>query len=114
MHELISIVRRIAKENPEAVYYSSDGDCFYTRGECGNGTGCIIGQALIDMKSELKGELEEVDSHFVPMARELLTRLDLGLSGAEINWLCAVQLYQDYRNSWAESTEQANRDFQDV
>ena len=47
--ELIKEVKRLCVENPENIY-TPNGLCFYTQGENDCGTGCLFGQAIINLQ----------------------------------------------------------------
>ena len=108
-HELIGCVRELASKYPEAIYENDDQNCYYTIGACGNGNGCIIGQALVAMNPELLDDLIASDNGCVPFAGELVYQLELALSEKEVRWLNSVQGYQDEGKSWGEAIKKADK-----
>jgi hypothetical protein len=59
--ELIKEVKRLCVENPQNIY-SNNGQCFYTLGENDCGTGCLFGQALINIEPDYKESLASFDN----------------------------------------------------
>tara|TARA_R110000751_G_scaffold30178_1_gene77373 strand:+ start:197 stop:544 length:348 start_codon:yes stop_codon:yes gene_type:complete len=111
MHQLLETVRKLAEDNPTAVYEAPDEDgCYYTLGPCGNGDGCIIGQALLKDDSTLKEKLTAIDAE--PLGAEHLfdEYLDMTLTKREIRWLAKVQESQDDHECWQTAVDIADEE----
>ncbi len=106
-------VLRLAAEHPDAVYPRKSHvvglarSCFYTRGECGGGVGCIFGQALVSLDPSLHDTLKEVDDDPLSAAgiNWVLEKLGVSLSTDEKEWCCRVQGSQDIGACWGEAVK---------
>lgn len=100
---LILEVRKLADEYPEAVYPLAG--CYYSTGECGPGTGCLIGQAAKTSSPELYALMLERDGRKSQIGiQSLLWKYkDLieDFTVAKYDWLGRVQVKQDYGTPWA-------------
>ena len=103
---LVAEVRRLATENPDAVYINITGTCSYLNGTAGCGSGCIIGQAILAIDPDLRDFLRQVDGVSISAISKRL-----GLSyGPEIRWLSRVQSKQDCGHTWGKAVKQADKE----
>lgn len=98
---VIDRVRKLAREHPDAVYKHDT--CLYTKGECGPGVGCIIGQALPEYQEELWRLDNITDFHVSSMIREL----NIEVTEEQSIWLETVQHYQDKGVTWEKAVKEA-------
>lgn len=103
---LVAEVRRLAAENPDAVYGKSTSTCSYLYGTAGSGNGCIIGQAILAIDPDLRDFLRQVDGESIHAIYE---RLGLDY-GPEIRWLNRVQYKQDCRYTWDKAVSSADKE----
>lgn len=96
---VIDRVRKLAIEHPDAVYKHAK--CLYTKGACGPGTGCIIGQALPEYKEELE-RLDNITDYYVV---EMMKELNIGATREQFLWLETVQHHQDKGDTWEEAVK---------
>lgn len=108
MHPLINKVRELAEENPSAIYEGDQDGCFYTIGEAGQGSGCIIGQALLKLDPSLETNLIAMDVNPVGAKTLLEDYLHMNLTTADIDWLVRVQTHQDEAKPWEDSVSIAD------
>lgn len=108
IEQIISEVRRLAKQWPDNIYKkpSTDGTfqgmCSYDKGACepSGEIGCIFGQAFRNLGMELTG------SHSID---EVLTnQLDIEASHPLMNWCKLAQSQQDDERPWEECIEFAD------
>ena len=111
---IVDEVRRLAAESPEAVYQESP--CHYGIGKCGNGEGCIIGQAIVawcpDMEVYLDFEDQKAINHKHNLNVYQIVNdhgLNHLLTKKEIDFCREVQAEQDRRKPWAEAVASADR-----
>lgn len=111
--EVETEIRRLAKENPDNIYYRDSDLCYYTRGNCLNGSvGCIVGQALMNLGVP-KGLLAKEDQDDETIgAASLLHRLAVKPSGRQnfSDWLVFVQMEQDFGGKWGQAVASADRE----
>jgi hypothetical protein len=104
---VVDEVRRLATESPDTVYKNEM--CLYTKGKCGNGEGCIIGQAIVAWCPEMKRYLEDMDAKSLkqncPFSFYNLKHygIDQFLTREEISWCRNVQASQDRGITWKEA-----------
>ena len=106
--ELIRAVRELAAASPDAVYEPDAGKyCEYTRPACGNGCGCLIGQAIVRCDPDMKESLVRFDDTRSVERKplELNTGLCLSTSGNIVGeaWLASVQDRQDNGETWSDA-----------
>ena len=108
-------VTRLATDYPNAVYRKQAGfiafkTCFYTIGKCGNGVGCIFGQALCNLDPTLRTKLVEVDRDDTTDSEigTVLPRFGVVLTGEQSAWCTRVQSNQDSGSTWSSAVRQAN------
>ena len=112
-------VREFAKQHPDVKYVTDSDDpnamCFYTKGECTNGTkGCIYGQVL--SKLGYKELLESIDGeyrsgeNFMPTIKDVITKhlSDPLFEHEELSWHELVQSTQDDGVCWGDAVELAD------
>ena len=120
--DLVQEVRNLAKYHPDAVYHGpvKGGDlCCYTEGECKDSTGetigigCIMGQAILNIRPEMKRALEKADVHQIDV-RCLLSEIgekhfDVGtcLFTNPVTFLASVQQDQDLGSTWGDAVEES-------
>lgn len=108
---LIAEVKRLAAESPNAQYtppyLPTYDECMYASGECGTGSGCLIGQALQRLGVSVKRLMEFDEMQPVPGVASVVAFLvndgvlappDTG----EVTWLTTVQSAQDGGNFWGQ------------
>lgn len=109
VEQVCAEVRRLAAESPDCKYPYGKG-CFYTRGECTNGsTGCIVGQAFRRMGLDC-ASLDSSDRH-TPSAGMACLNLgleDTAIKGANAVWLSTVQAFQDSGHTWGQAVADAD------
>ena len=105
--DVIAAVRRLADNSPNCQYKPPDRDngvkvCFNKEGECTNGsTGCIVGQALVELFGADK----------VPNEGGVATcvsDLQIRATPQQYSWLQVVQGRQDNGCPWEFAVEQAD------
>jgi hypothetical protein len=96
---LIKSIRKLAADFPDAVY-TSDTYCEYTKGECGPGKGCIVGQGL--QNCGMKWVASYGDSRGEMAVSSLFHRIKV-TNQNDRAWLISVQSLQDSTKSWAEA-----------
>jgi len=103
---MISEVRRIAKEYPNAVY-SMDNlvFCCYTKGKCGPGFGCLLGQAM--QSAGLRHIANQADEQGEKAISELFNVLNIHNANDRM-WLSDVQGQQDRGATWEEAVKFAD------
>lgn len=107
---LINEVKRIAEQNPDFVYKPDGKDCLYTRSENNEDCGCIFGQAILNLKPELKQILQNFDnSAAVPRINVLLNELEIKTTKKQAKWCCIVQSAQDNQLSWTQAIHRGER-----
>lgn len=99
---LVTEVKRLQKEFPEAVYKRKSGkNCSYSSGTVSKGPkthGCLVGQALRNVYPDLfKIAKKEYDTYGV---KELLDDLNITATQNQIDYLETVQSNQDDRVCW--------------
>jgi hypothetical protein len=102
--DLENAVRELAIQNPTATYYNSTGVCLYTYGSSGQGTGCLIGQAILKLDDKLYNFLRKED-YFSPMSINGILK-KLNLEGSI--WLSHIQKLQDIGDTWARCIEKTD------
>lgn len=108
---LIETIRKLAEENPEAVYSVSDIDfdnCQYTRGVCGPGSGCIVGQAIAQLYPDKIPKMVAQDNRGPIGAAALFDDLDIEYKRKEIRWINTVQARQDVGHPWLDAIKLAD------
>jgi hypothetical protein len=113
--ELIRAVRELAAESPDAVYETDAANCCeYTRPACGNGCGCLIGQAIVRCDPDMKESLVRFDDTRSVERKplELNTGVCLSTSGNIVgeDWLASVQDRQDNGATWSDAVAGADWD----
>ena len=105
--DVISRVRALAIAAPDNVYLDAGRGCYYTRGDCENGSvGCIFGQALAP---EYKERLAAIDQHSACNIDDAITQLGIGadVSSAaiadRIDWCNIIQQSQDSGETWRDA-----------
>jgi len=100
---IIKAVRDLAEKYPETIYpRHSVPYCKYTEGDCGPGSGCLIGQAL--QACGMKEKAEWADAQ----GKTSVMLLGLEVSSDELAWLKDVQLYQDRGRTWKKAIDRAD------
>lgn len=106
-------VRRLAREYPEAMYISPDegfGGCYYEKGKVERGPeqpGCLIGQALRNLKPGLKLDNGDQSDSIENLAYGL-TMEEFELPNDLLNWLSHVQRAQDRGVTWGKAVNYAD------
>lgn len=108
--ELKTEVLRLAAEYPDTVYPKvmeerSLRQCYYTKGECGPGVGCIFGQALTNLDSSLAVRLAAMDADdmFNTGIGNVVWKLGISATNEEETWCDSVQAAQDNSRRWADA-----------
>ena len=96
---LIQSVRDIAAKYPDTKYnLKGIGYCQYTKGDCGPGSGCLIGQAMqMCGMEDIAIESDELGEQSIDM---LVDKLGVTSKNDRL-WLCRVQYYQDQMKPWS-------------
>jgi hypothetical protein len=107
---IITACRELATEQPGVIYDKGNAKlCRYTRGEAGCGSGCIIGQAILNVYPELEPKLLLIDAADEGTGvRGLLQSLGIKTSENQICWLSTLQGQQDFENPWGASLATAD------
>jgi hypothetical protein len=109
-HKVIEEIRKLAAEYPDVVYESDDpGNCFYTQGKCGPGSGCIIGQAIQRAMPDKTPSLEYIDFNGVVGFYSMSSSVGLNMAAVDQGWASNVQILQDKKFTWAEAVEEADK-----
>lgn len=100
IEQLIAEVRRLAKEQPDFIYERSFGSffCKYTSGA--NCSGCIFGQAVMNLWPDSLNTLKAVDDSNNFGIKGLFQQLSIEATRDEIHWCMNVQDYQDKKINW--------------
>lgn len=104
---IVDEVRRLANESPDAVYKNDM--CLYTKGSCGNGEGCLIGQAIVAWCPEMKPYLKSMDAKSFAENRPFSVYnlkhygIEHLLTREEIHWCRNIQSNQDRGITWKEA-----------
>lgn len=116
---LISTVRQLAKQFPDAIY--SEGKCLYTSGRAGNGQGCVLGQAAKICNPSLYKSMAISDKscgqygtaiYEIPSVKNAKIDAERQYHPHilnKINWLVEVQSLQDDETPWGECIKLADR-----
>lgn len=123
VEEVKNEVLKLAKYNPDAVYKGDDGGgCYYCRGEVKDsktgdviGEGCIVGQALINLRPELRRylSLPAVENNSIS---DVLTGCINKLYNANVPYskfakekslLINIQHFQDKGETWGVAVEKS-------
>lgn len=123
VEEVKNEVLKLAKYNPDAVYKGdSGGACYYCRGEVKDnktgdviGEGCIVGQALTNLRPELREylSLPVVENHSIG---DVLTGCINKLYGVNVPYskfvkekllLSNIQHFQDTGETWGVAVEKS-------
>lgn len=108
---LIDTIRKLAEENSDAVYNISGTDldsCAYTKGPCGPGVGCIVGQAVAQCYPDKIPQMVAQDDERPVGAATLLYDLGIEYSEKEIRWINTVQAKQDIGYRWTAAVNMAD------
>lgn len=112
--ELLNIIRKLATESPDAVYDLGDDTktCYYSKGECGKGIGCIIGQALLKMGVDVE-LLDQIPSlGGIMNIRQIINRHPYSFVNAPdyrwIHWIHQIQIEQDLKHTWIYALREAD------
>jgi hypothetical protein len=104
---LIQSVRWLASGFPDALYQASR-YCEYTKGKCGPGFGCIIGQGMQNcgMRDVAKAadSAGETAINYLFLETKVANKNDLA-------WLTKVQRAQDAGRRWADAVRLADAFF---
>ena len=111
--ELIRAVRELAAESPDAVYEpDASKSCEYTRPACGNGCGCLIGQAIVRCDPDMKESLVRFDDirsvEWEPLELNTVVCLSTGGNIVGEDWLASVQDRQDNGATWRDAVAGAD------
>jgi hypothetical protein len=111
--DLIRAVRELAAESPYAVYEPDTwNSCEYTRPACGNGSGCLIGQAIVRCDPDMKESLVRFDDTRIVERKplELNTGMCISTRGNIVGkvWLASVQASQDNGATWSDAVAGAD------
>lgn len=97
-------VIRLANESPDAVYPSNEKLCSYLHGKCGNGNGCLVGQAIQNLYPkyfELHPDvIEDTGVQSLPELTKVCK-----------SWLEQIQLLQDACHPWGECLKEVQAQF---
>lgn len=106
---LIQAIRKLASDYPDTRYPVQGHEyCEYTRGECGPGAGCIVGQAL--QMSGLTSIAEDADESGECGVGSLFEKMGIKNFNDQ-KWLSRVQSNQDFSFSWSGAVADADRVF---
>ena len=116
--ELVSAIRKLVKESPNAVYHSvfdkvkGKYNCLYGHGQATNNRcGCLIGQGLVDIGIELLPQWDnfehEVGNCLSAFAVSKYIWPDCPYEIAE--WLDVLQGEQDNGAKWQQCLEEADK-----
>lgn len=107
--EIITTVRKLAAEYPDAVYGSID-ECAYETGTVTNGPpgveGCIFGQAGLVLG--ILDRFPTQDAGGIGIATVFADYLEAPIQGDEQDWMEKVQGSQDKSMSWGKAVEAAD------
>jgi hypothetical protein len=103
---LIQSVRDIAGKYPDAIYIVEEiGYPQYTKGDCGPGSGCLLGQAMQACGMEdIAAQSDESGEQSIP---QLFNELGVTSKNDQL-WLINVQCYQDLMRTWREAVRLAD------
>lgn len=116
--KLRAAVEILARDNPDNIYHpdkysGSEGACSYRRGFCDNNTtGCIIGQALVNLGG-IDDDLKDMDD-VGPIDQIIGSSLLVNQLFNDIphkeerEWLIVMQKEQDSGHTWGQALEVAN------
>lgn len=106
---LVTEVKRLQKEFPEATYKKIGSSCSYSTGTVSKGPktrGCIVGQALRNVYPDLfKVAKKEYDTYGVT---ELLDNMNIMVTKNQMNYLETVQNNQDVGFCWGVCHKEQN------
>lgn len=103
---IIKAIQALVAKSPDNVYDGGDGNCYYARGVCTDGSiGCIIGQALL-AEGYSQYEVEKFDNQTNGLtALDVLRRLEYDENEAKFAQLC--QESQDRGEKWVDAFDNA-------
>lgn len=104
---LIQAVRDIAGKYPYVKYnFGETVYPHYTKGDCGPGSGCLLGQAMQACgMGDIAEQSDELGEQPIVM---LVDKLGV-TSQNDIMWLSKVQYFQDTGRMWRDSVKLADR-----
>lgn len=106
---VIQEIRELAAKYPDTIYPKEDVPyCRYTEGDCGSGSGCLIGQGL--QRSGMKTIAEDADLTGETGVLSLFTDMNV-FNKNDRMWLSNVQIFQDSGKTWATSVRLTDRMF---
>jgi len=101
--DLLEIVIDYMKKSPDNVYgkvHPDDPGCFYTKGECSNGSiGCVFGQVLTMLGFPMKMFDDDTNS---PSIHTVYNSLGILSKGETVAKLVKIQQRQDKLFPWGE------------
>lgn len=112
-NRLIAEIRILAEERPKYVYQKPGQFCMYTDNAEHTGCGCIVGQALLRIEPKLYPLLEQIDKNVsvvVSQFNAIAPMLEI-TDTRKVNWINAVQDYQDTGYDWSTAVARADRYF---
>lgn len=102
--KLWSAIEKIVEEHPDVVYpVDEDGGCYYSKGVCGDGDGCLIGQALQACGLDVTPLDSDTPSDICNIIREF----ELNYTEAQVGLLDELQYYQDIGTPWEDALAKA-------
>lgn len=117
--ELVNEVKRLANLSPNTIYdkYSCSPNhpktysCCYTLGNAGQRQGCLIGQAILNLRPEYEDLLSMLDKYMSKIGGvncsigsiSSLLISDYSPNNINIKWLSEVQGMQDNNKTWLQA-----------
>jgi len=116
LEELKQEVIRLANQYPDTVYlgtvYPVEYNknrliCYYTKGSCADGEGCIFGRAILNLDPNLKEFLVQQDSlnQNNNDAGIINVLKKLGFNDPILDTFARVQVYQDIERCWKDAVD---------
>lgn len=120
--ELVNEVTRLANTYPNTIYNKfvcqvngvNNYSCCYTIGTAGGKQGCLIGQAILNLRPEYKDLLSMFDKYMSEIGGinssigsiSSLIISDYSPNNTNIKWLSEVQGMQDNNKTWSQAIYQ--------